>query len=56
MASSPPTFRVGIYGSEESPTFHSRGCGLWSPGYSAAVTAAGVVMSFVKVTGWLMAG
>jgi putative glutamine amidotransferase len=41
MPNSPPTFRVGIYGSEESLTLQHRGCGLWSPGYSSAVTAAG---------------
>ena len=41
MSKAPTPPRIGIYGSEEKVTTQSRGCCLWSPGYAAAVTAAG---------------
>lgn len=41
MPATPPPSRIGIYGSDEIVTNESRGCYLWPPGYSAAVTAAG---------------
>lgn len=41
MAANPPLPRIGIYGTDQISTNESRGCYLWPPGYSAAVTAAG---------------
>jgi putative glutamine amidotransferase len=41
MVATPPPVRIGIYGPELAPSGEGRGCGLWAPGYSAAVTAAG---------------
>src|SRR5947209_12930720 len=41
MPSSVPTPRIGIFGTEKPATQTGRGCGLWPPGYAAAVTAAG---------------
>jgi putative glutamine amidotransferase len=40
MATSSSPVRIGIYGPEVSPAREGRGCGLWSPGYEAAVQAA----------------
>src|SRR5262245_42310033 len=41
MAPNPSPIRIGIYGPEEKTTGGFRGCGLWPPGYAAAVNAAG---------------
>jgi putative glutamine amidotransferase len=41
MDTSATPIRIGIHGLEESPNQDNRGCGLWAPGYAAAVTAAG---------------
>lgn len=39
----PPStpLNIGIYGQEEAPNQENRGCGLWAPGYAAAIAAAG---------------
>jgi putative glutamine amidotransferase len=47
MASTPPTFRIGISGPEEAPCPEGRGCALWEAGYAAAVTAAGATPIFL---------
>jgi gamma-glutamyl-gamma-aminobutyrate hydrolase PuuD len=41
MAATPPPVRIGIYGPEHTRSGDARGCGLWAPGYAAAVTHAG---------------
>lgn len=41
MASSPTPVQIGLYGIEEAPNQDNRGCGLWAPGYAAAISAAG---------------
>ncbi len=41
MAATPIPVRIGIFGPEYRVASEGRGCGLWTPGYTAAVTAAG---------------
>lgn len=41
MAAIPTPVRIGIFGPEYRAGSEGRGCGLWTPGYSAAVAAAG---------------
>jgi putative glutamine amidotransferase len=41
MFTKPSPLRIGIYGPDEATGQQARGCGLWSPGYASAVTAAG---------------
>jgi putative glutamine amidotransferase len=42
MSANSPTVHIGILGTDPAPRAH-RGWGIWSPGYTAAVTAAGAV-------------
>ncbi len=42
-----PSVRIGIYGSEVSPS-KARGVGLWSAGYQGTLTAAGAEPVFLK--------
>jgi len=41
MSTTATPLRIGIYGPDDITPSESRGCGLWPPGYVAAVTAAG---------------
>jgi putative glutamine amidotransferase len=41
MSTNASPLRIGIYGTEKAANQGGRGCGLWPPGYTAAVTAAG---------------
>lgn len=41
MSCSASLLPIGIYGTDEASNGKTRGCGLWPPGYGAAVTAAG---------------
>jgi putative glutamine amidotransferase len=41
MSANPSPPRIGIYGPDHTAGQQARGCGLWAPGYAAAVTAAG---------------
>lgn len=41
MAPPATPIRIAILGPEESPQGEGRGCGLWAPGYTSAITAAG---------------
>jgi putative glutamine amidotransferase len=41
MPATPVPVRIGIFGPEYRVASEGRGCGLWTPGYTAAVTAAG---------------
>jgi len=41
MSKASPLPRIGIYGSDEPAASVRTGCGLWPPGYAAAVATAG---------------
>src|SRR4051812_22519541 len=42
MSATSPTIHIGILGTDPTPRAQ-RGWGIWSPGYTAAVSAAGAV-------------
>jgi len=48
MATTPPSLRIAVCGPEEAASTEGRGCGLWSVGYAASVTAAGAIPSFLE--------
>lgn len=49
MSANPPTPVIGILGKDINAANESRGCCLWPPGYSAAVTAAGGQPVFLDI-------
>lgn len=55
MSTNSSPLRIGIYGTEERGLAQSRGCGLWAPGYSSSVSAAGgtpVPLHLLPGCGW----
>jgi putative glutamine amidotransferase len=48
MSNPSPPVRIGVFGSDGTCSDQGRGCGLWEPGYAAALKAAGAEPVLLK--------